>query len=390
MLCSELNDSSEEIPVVFTSSDGSVAKIQTDLGPIYRIRARVLPHLSGAICLFPLTAGDWVMIDAGCGNEESNSDLEHGMNILRSEFDKSFSVSAIRRIILTHAHIDHFGGVYEWKRRTGAEVWIHAFESRLVSHYDDCARVENMRYAHWLRESGVLASKVQEVLDGFGFRPGRARSVAVDRMLYGGEKFGPLKFFYLPGHSSGHMVFLFGNVVFSGDLLLSKTVTQIWPARMTPQTGLINYIMSLKRFETIAGNYEARFGKKIFAIPAHEDLIVNIPERVAIATRAMEKRNNRVLKLLADSEAPLSLDEITRKMYWSGSTNREFFALSDVGSRVEFLLQLGLIDVVNSESVSCDSPTILYKRSLANTETAENTVEQIVRMYLTCNDSDAI
>ena len=122
MLCSELNDSSEEIPTVFISNDGSVAKIQTDLGPVYRIRARVLPHLSGAICLFQLTADDWVMIDAGCGSEESNSDLEHGMDVLRSEFDESFSVSAIRHIILTHAHIDHFGGVYEWKRRTGAEV----------------------------------------------------------------------------------------------------------------------------------------------------------------------------------------------------------------------------------------------------------------------------
>ncbi len=373
-------------------TSGGVRRLELSFGVAYEIRARVLPYLNGSIYLFaelkdPTT---WTIVDSGCGNAESDADLEAGFQIVRADFDRRFSPDRIKRILLTHAHIDHFGGACALKKRTGAEIWIHSFEARLVEAYDDCARVENRRYYDFLRECGVPESDVQSILDGFGFRPGRAKGASVDRRLYGGEEFGALKTHYLPGHSSGHIAYQFGDVVFSGDLLLSKTLTQIWPARMTPQTGSLNYLASLYKFRNLALSYEKSSGRRLTAFPAHEETIDDVPGGVDRALKAMAKRDRRLLKTLATAGEPLTLAELAPRMYWSGRPHREFFALSDVAARAEFLLALGKLKLVRTEEVSVSRPALRFEPSLTDTEPTENIVEQLVGMDFSGDRSDSV
>ncbi len=384
---------SEESQALFEEDswkDRAVCPIKTTYGVGYRIKARVLPYLIGFVYLVPTSDSEWIMIDSGCGDEDSNADVENGFRIIREEYDHSFKLETISHLCLTHAHVDHAGGVYEFKRQTNAITAVHAFESRLVESYDEVARVENCRYARFLLESGVPPESVEAVLDGFGFRPGRLQSAAIDAPLYGWEKIGPLQAVYLPGHSSGHLAFLCGNAIFSGDLLLSKTLSQIWPARITPQTGVLNYVHSLLKLKTIALRYEELHGRKLTAFPAHEEPIFDVPARVDKALRGMERRNNRLLNLFREDASPMTLWEILPKMYWSGRPNREFFALSDIGSRVELFLQLNLLRVVDSERLSSSNPAIRYRFSFANAEAAKNTIKQIVGMRLPGDQSNLI
>ena len=386
----EKNNEEPESPRFSSSSDGSATRVETSLGGVYRIRARVLPYLTGFVHLAPFEDG-WALIDSGSGTEESNEDIERGFEVVRREFEPTLDVARVKRIFLTHAHVDHSGGASYWRERTGAEVWIHAFESRLLTAYDACARVENLRYERFLLESGVASEKIRGILDGFGFRPGRVRETEVARKLIGGERVGDFRFVYLPGHSPGHVAILFGDVVFSGDLLLSKTLAQIWPSRATPQTGVVNYLLSLDELRRIALEFERRLGAKLTPLPAHEEPIDDIPRATERALRGFERRNRRLLALLEESDAPLSLEEIANKRYWSGRPNREFFALSDVGARVEFLLQLGLLEIVETERLSADNPVLRYRRALfSDAESAENTVEKILRANRARYDSEPV
>ena len=422
------------------STDGRVERLRTRSGfVIYRIAARVLPILPGSIYLFadptvaprssvagrtatrPATnattasqsverqdvalkdaAGEsgvpairtspteYWLIDAGSGTEESSADLESAFRTIREEFEPDFAPEKIRRILLTHSHIDHFGGANELRRRTGAEVWAHSFESRVVASFNEQACVSNVRSFHFLREAGVPEAEIPAILDGFGFRPGRAKSTPVAKTLLGGEKFGALKTFYLPGHSPGHLAFQLDDVILTGDLLLSKTLTQIWPSRLTPRTGVWNYVRSLRTLARIGERYERAAGRKLVALPAHEAPIFDVPNRVRQVVRGMERRNARLFALLDDAEEPLTTLEIARRMYWSGRPNREFFAISDVGARVEFLQQLGLISVANYDEISVANPALRFRNSFSDAESAENTVEQVFGVNGADDESDSV
>ncbi|MBP3556746.1 MAG: MBL fold metallo-hydrolase [Thermoguttaceae bacterium] len=436
------------------SSDGRVERLRTRAGfVIYRIGARVLPFLPGSIYLFAdptappqspsegtstqkirstqgakkteanetesatgvdlnadKTSGsnseraaslggvpairtnptEYWLVDAGSGSDESNADLESAFRTIREEFEPGFAPEKIKRILLTHSHIDHFGGANELRRRTGAEVWSHSFESRVVSSFNEQACVSNVRSFHFLREAGVPESEIPGILDGFGFRPGRAKSTPVAKTLLGGETFGALKTFYLPGHSPGHLAFQLDDVILTGDLLLSKTLTQIWPTRMTPRTGVWNYIRSLRALARIGERCERAAGRKLVALPAHEAPIFDVPNRVRQVVRGMERRNGRLFALLDEAEEPLTTLEIARRMYWSGRPNREFFAISDVAARLEFLQQLGLISVANYDEISVASPELRFRNSFADAEAAENAVEQIFGVNGADDEADSV
>jgi glyoxylase-like metal-dependent hydrolase (beta-lactamase superfamily II) len=333
---------------------------------------------------------EYWLVDAGSGSDESHADLESAFRTIREEFEPDFSPEKIRRILLTHSHIDHFGGANELRRRTGAEVWAHSFESRVVSSFNEQACVSNVRSFHFLREAGVPEEEIPAILDGFGFRPGRAKSTPVAKTLLGGEKFGALRTFYLPGHSPGHLAFQLDDVILTGDLLLSKTLTQIWPSRLTPRTGVWNYVRSLRTLARIGERYERAFGRKLVALPAHEAPIFDVPNRVRQVVRGMERRNARLFALLDEAEEPLTTLEIARRMYWSGRPNREFFAISDVGARVEFLQQLGLISVANYDEISVANPALRFRNSFPDAESAENTVEQVFGMNGADDETDSV
>ena len=104
----------------------------------------------------------------------------------------------------------------------------------------------------------------------------------------------------------------------------------------------------------------------------------------------MERRNGRLFALLEEAEEPLTTLEIARRMYWSGRPNREFFAISDVAARLEFLQQLGLISVANYDEISVANPTLRFRNSFPDAESAENTVEQIFGVNGADDEPDSV
>jgi len=115
-----------------------------------------------------------------------------------------------RYIVVTHAHIDHVGGLEQLKRATGAAVLMHAADLPL---YENVAV-----QAEWL---GLLPPGV----------------VTVDQFLKEGDalRFGAyaLEVLHTPGHSPGSLSLHLAGAqtkIFSGDTLFQQSIgrTDLW------------------------------------------------------------------------------------------------------------------------------------------------------------------
>lgn len=122
--------------------------------------------------------------------------------------------SDVRRILLTHLHRDHTGGLAELERVTGAPAYMHPA---------DAALVREGRTSRPLHPSPGLLPKLLYTfmrLAPKGIEPAKVKhEVAGD----GGEVpgSGGIRAFHAPGHSAGQVVFLWprhGGVLFAGDV----------------------------------------------------------------------------------------------------------------------------------------------------------------------------
>ena len=102
--------------------------------------------------------------------------------------------SAIKRVIMTHTHLDHIGCLTEIRKELpGAEVWIHRLEADLLEQGDDRAVYGMNMFKTLCKLQPGMKS------DSFKFK--------VDRKLDGGEtlEIGGMvwEVFHIPGHSLG-------------------------------------------------------------------------------------------------------------------------------------------------------------------------------------------
>lgn len=77
--------------------------------------------------VFFVTGDDPFIVDTGTGMRTAR--------IIR-ELADSENLNAVRRIVLTHGHIDHVGGAAEMKKRLKAEVSIHELDAQMIRDAD--------------------------------------------------------------------------------------------------------------------------------------------------------------------------------------------------------------------------------------------------------------
>jgi glyoxylase-like metal-dependent hydrolase (beta-lactamase superfamily II) len=119
----------------------------------------------------------------------------------------------VTRILLTHAHSDHAGGLAEMARRTGSPVSVHS---------DDAGWVRDGRTPPL--DPSLRLGRLLNVLN----RKGRTsfEPVAVDEELTDNQLLpvaGGLRVVHTPGHSPGHVSFLHepSGVLVTGDALFN-------------------------------------------------------------------------------------------------------------------------------------------------------------------------
>ena len=159
---------------------------------VYRIPCEVFPGLSGRVYLL-LGAGPPTLVDAGSGEGPSTPQILAGLDAVRRDFGEAFRPKDIRRVLVTHGHIDHIGGLWDllqvaatrapsegWSRSV-PEVAVHPLERRMITAWDERSVLFNQAFRRFLRQAGVPAADHAGLVRVLGFTLGRVRSVPVAR-----------------------------------------------------------------------------------------------------------------------------------------------------------------------------------------------------------------
>ncbi len=195
-----------------------------------------------------VTDGDGViLIDAGFPGSRDD--------VVASLRELGFGVDDLRAILLTHAHIDHFGSAIWFAKTHGTPVYCHAAEVghskreyvEQASPLDIAKNIWQPRYAAW---SVAITRKGALTHDGIPSTQALTEDVAAG--LPGTPMAIPT-----PGHTSGHCSFVVDGVLVSGDALvtghplLSRDGPQLLPGLFNhDQDGCVRSLAALGLLDT--------------------------------------------------------------------------------------------------------------------------------------------
>jgi glyoxylase-like metal-dependent hydrolase (beta-lactamase superfamily II) len=221
------------------------------------------------------------------------------------------SIDQVRLLIITHAHIDHWGQAKTVVERAGCEMWVHPAAERALHHLTDRAADLRLRL-----EVGHQSGVPQQALDEYaaavaGREPPFAGPVKAARDLVDGvivdSDLGPWTTYETPGHEPSHVCLYQPDhrLLISGDHLLGRIV--LWFEHGDSPDPIAEYLHSL---DIVAG-LRARL-----ALSGHGKPFLDVPGHIEASRREVYAQQDRALAALADG--PLTATEITPEVLADG------------------------------------------------------------------------
>jgi glyoxylase-like metal-dependent hydrolase (beta-lactamase superfamily II) len=296
------------------------------------------PFLIGRVNLWLIEDDPLTLVDTGPNSGTSLDALERGLA------ERGRRVEDLRRIVLTHQHLDHLGLVGILARRSGAEVCALDRLAPVVEAFGAHAERDDVLAERLLRRHGVPGAAVTVLRATSRALRAWGGSAPVDRRLRDGE---PLEFAtrtltvrLRPGHSPSDTVFHdeARGVLLGGDHLLAQVSSN--PLIHAPLDGesddrprpLPTYLDSLRA---------TRETDLAVVLPGHgsaiDDHVTLIDERLALHERRAEKIRGLLV------ERPRTAHAIARELWGDAALTQAYFTLCEVLGHLDLLEASGAV-----------------------------------------------
>jgi glyoxylase-like metal-dependent hydrolase (beta-lactamase superfamily II) len=271
------------------------------------------------------------LVDTGPHTAEARSALEAGLAA------RGYALADLGRIVITHAHADHFGLAADLVDVSAAKVLAHPWNLSALGDYTNDRERRRAFYAQLLRQAAVPIETLAAVGRATGGVNHYAHPVAVDGSLDEGDVLRlsgrEWQVLHTPGHAAGLICLVEpqSRSLLSSDHLLatisSNPVVEPPPPGQTERPrSLVLYRASLRR---VADLGVAR------ALSGHGPVIDDVARLVQRRLAMHQRRLGRVLKALSDGAT--TTWDVTQVMFPGRMPLDVFLAVSEVIGHLEVL-----------------------------------------------------
>lgn len=300
------------------------------------------PFPVGPVHAYLLVGELLTLVDAGPDTAAAWTALQAGLS------DLGYRVSDLQRILITHAHVDHYGLSGRLAKASKAEVWAHPEARPTVEGWPDYRAHRERHWRELLTVAGVPASRMEAAARRYrGFR-GLQRPTAVHHELTEGQQLimagACWQVLHCPGHARSLVCFYQpeSQVLIGSDHLLgqisSNAIAEPPPPGQTRRgKPLLEYWRSLQRVHDL---------EITVVLPGHGSLVRNHRQLIQERFRFYEQRLDHLRRILWIR--PHTIWELARALFRDLDQVDTFLAVSEVLGHLEVLEERGEVEVENS------------------------------------------